>query len=639
MLKRLSIENFKSFRGRTDIDLAAINVFAGANSSGKSTIIQSILLLKQTLQYAPPNRAIALNGPLLKLGTFDDIKNARSKSDYIGVSWVLDVEEPKPPSEQLRLRSEALQYPFYFYGRSPLSSAECEVHFDVGSSQQLDLRKSRGISAGDEMLQLQPSLAYSCIQALTERDPKTAQRLKIALSRSTEPLDVRKQQLGDATISPATESLLRYDVSEIDSITKEQLLESKPDGRIVGGLLRHFFPYQIGILYDEAKERARRIAEAICTESFPQYRLHELVDLPMPPALLEFLEEHVPDLTGASQRALFSGDSSSTTSLAHIVQRLRQLRVRYNYPDVRQRALGLVEFQPQIENILRNHLNSRMDVDFAWHRVLPAVQYSSTYFVSAVRYLGPLRDEPKPIYPLEALANPTEVGYKGEHTAAVLDLHRDLPIEYIPSSFVAALEPSLKPQICKLHDAVVDWLSYVGIAEEVKTGDRGKIGHQLQVQTSGLPRFHDLTNVGVGVSQVLPIIVMALLAEPPCLLIFEQPELHLHPKVQARLADFFLSVAIMGKQCLLETHSEYLVERFRRRIAEAQGDDLTKILKIYFTERLEGRTVCRPVDVSRYGAIADYPKEFFDQSHHETERILQAARAKRAGERKEREGR
>jgi predicted ATPase len=79
MLKRWSIENFKSFRDKTDVELAPINVFAGANSSGKSTIIQSILLLKQTLQYAPANRAIALNGPILKLGTFEDVKNAGSR--------------------------------------------------------------------------------------------------------------------------------------------------------------------------------------------------------------------------------------------------------------------------------------------------------------------------------------------------------------------------------------------------------------------------------------------------------------------------------------------------------------------------------------------------------------------------------
>src|SRR5580704_13392991 len=92
MFTRWSIENFKSFRGRTDIDLAPISVFAGANSSGKSTIIQSILLLKQTIQYAPANRPLALNGPLLKLGTFDDVKNVTSEANYIGISWDLDVE-------------------------------------------------------------------------------------------------------------------------------------------------------------------------------------------------------------------------------------------------------------------------------------------------------------------------------------------------------------------------------------------------------------------------------------------------------------------------------------------------------------------------------------------------------------------
>jgi predicted ATPase len=179
----------------------------------------------------------------------------------------------------------------------------------------------------------------------------------------------------------------------------------------------------------------------------------------------------------------------------------------------------------------------------------------------------------------------------------------------------------------------VDWLRYVDVATEVSTRDQGKIGHVLQVKTKGLESLHDLTNVGVGVSQVLPIIVMALLAEPPALLIFEQPELHLHPRVQARLADFFLSVALTGKQCVLETHSEYLVERFRRRIAEAEGDSLTSLLKIYFTERKAGDTSLRTAEVSRYGAVSDYPPDFFDQSVQETESIVHAAIAKRAVER------
>jgi predicted ATPase len=266
--------------------------------------------------------------------------------------------------------------------------------------------------------------------------------------------------------------------------------------------------------------------------------------------------------------------------------------------------------------------------------LLETWEYISAYFISAVRYLGPLRDEPKPIYPLEALINPTEVGYRGEHTAAVLDLHRDTRISYIPSMFVEN-GADKKEIFATLYDAVVDWLNYVGVASELRTSDSGKFGHSIQVQSPGVKQYHDLTNVGVGVSQVLPIIVMALLADRPTMLIFEQPELHLHPKVQARLADFFLSVALCGKQCLLETHSEYLVERFRLRIAQAAGDSLTKVMNLYFTERSAGDTICKKVQVSKYGAISDWPKDFFDQAQIETERILQAARDKRKFEKSE----
>jgi predicted ATPase len=126
---------------------------------------------------------------------------------------------------------------------------------------------------------------------------------------------------------------------------------------------------------------------------------------------------------------------------------------------------------------------------------------------------------------------------------------------------------------------------------------------------------------------------MALLAPPGSVLIFEQPELHLHPRVQARLADFFVAIALSGKQCLLETHSEYLIHRLRRRIAEAPGDELEKLCKLYFVERNQGLTTCRPVEISRFGAIADWPKDFFDQAQEEVESIIEAASTKRAAER------
>lgn len=96
MLRRWSLANFKSVLGKVELEFRPLTLFAGANSSGKSTVIQSLLLAKQTLKYAPIERALALNGPVLKLGRFDDVllsalREAPSalpvKSSLIGNHW------------------------------------------------------------------------------------------------------------------------------------------------------------------------------------------------------------------------------------------------------------------------------------------------------------------------------------------------------------------------------------------------------------------------------------------------------------------------------------------------------------------------------------------------------------------------
>ncbi|WP_162528596.1 AAA family ATPase [Mycolicibacterium sp. CBMA 361] len=83
----------------------------------------------------------------------------------------------------------------------------------------------------------------------------------------------------------------------------------------------------------------------------------------------------------------------------------------------------------------------------------------------------------------------------------------------------------------------------------------------------------DLTSVGTGVSQVLPVLVMCLQAPPGSLLLIEQPELHLNPAVQQKLADFLLAIAASGRQLLVETHSDYLITRLRLRTAKDPTED------------------------------------------------------------------
>jgi predicted ATPase len=191
---------------------------------------------------------------------------------------------------------------------------------------------------------------------------------------------------------------------------------------------------------------------------------------------------------------------------------------------------------------------------------------------------------------------------------------------------------AIRPEAGELRDAVLDWLGYLGVAREVSTTDRGKLGHDLKVAVGDQHSLHDLTHVGVGVSQVLPILVLALLAEPGSTLIFEQPELHLHPRVQSRLADFFVSLTALGKQCLIETHSEYLINRLRYRAAVAEGSALTKDVLVYFVEKSGQRSKYRPIEITEFGGLTEWPEGFFDENQDTAAAILKAAMAKRKGE-------
>ena len=104
--------------------------------------------------------------------------------------------------------------------------------------------------------------------------------------------------------------------------------------------------------------------------------------------------------------------------------------------------------------------------------------------------------------------------------------------------------------------------------------------------------------------------------------IFEQPELHLHPKAQAELADFFLGMTAVGKQCLVETHSEQMINRLRRRVVEARRNQILPRLRLFFAERQGAVTRFRRVEPDQYGTIVDWPEGFFDQSDVEASKIL-----------------
>ena len=94
-------------------------------------------------------------------------------------------------------------------------------------------------------------------------------------------------------------------------------------------------------------------------------------------------------------------------------------------------------------------------------------------------------------------------------------------------------------------------------------------------------------------------------------------------------------MALCNKQCIVETHSEYLIDRLRFRIAAATTEkELNNQTKIYFVEKLSRGSAFREVVINEYGAISDWPEGFFDQSQQQAEEILRAAARKRKASRR-----
>jgi predicted ATPase len=128
----------------------------------------------------------------------------------------------------------------------------------------------------------------------------------------------------------------------------------------------------------------------------------------------------------------------------------------------------------------------------------------------------------------------------------------------------------------------------------------------------------NIAAMGEGVSQLLPIIASLVTERGGDCLLIEQPEVHLHPALQSKLADLFIEVVRAGsRQVIVETHSEHLLLRIRRRVAE--GHIKPENVSILFVERKdkEDQSTVRPLDINGKGHFEDWPKGFFEESYQE----------------------
>lgn len=237
---------------------------------------------------------------------------------------------------------------------------------------------------------------------------------------------------------------------------------------------------------------------------------------------------------------------------------------------------------------------------------------------AAVLYLGPLRDDPRVAYPLGHTVRALPVGEKGEFTAAYLRENRAARFRFG--------KPDGSDSHGLLTSAVNQWCEYLGIADRIEVNTQGKLGHVLGLQVGGQSR--DPTAIGVGASQLLPVVVLVLGAPEGSIVLLEQPELHLHPGVQSRLADF-LAYARRNIRIVVETHSEYLLTRLRLRIAE--GDLAPGELAVLFATQQETteepgslHTEFEHLNLDELGDLNRWPRDFFDSLDRDSVDLAQA---------------
>jgi predicted ATPase len=266
---------------------------------------------------------------------------------------------------------------------------------------------------------------------------------------------------------------------------------------------------------------------------------------------------------------------------------------------------------------IARHQNAGFLTDFA---------LATEAVLRTISYLGPLREPPQRIY-LWSGDTPEDVGQKGQFAIAALlaaqDARRSLNRKKEGKG--GRKEP--------FAEFIAAWLVNLGIISRfiVKSVAPGRKEYEVLIKTDMKAPEVKISDVGFGISQVLPALVQAFYCPPNSTVWMEQPEIHLHPRVQAELADVFISAiqtrengSPRNTQLIVESHSEHFLNRLQRRVAEEtiSKDDVA----IYFAKRAGGKTELEPLRLNQYGDIENWPEDFFgDEMADLTARTVAAA--------------
>lgn len=234
-----------------------------------------------------------------------------------------------------------------------------------------------------------------------------------------------------------------------------------------------------------------------------------------------------------------------------------------------------------------------------------------------ISYIGPFRQNPDRIYRNSETIR-SHVGSKGENIGDIL---------------ARAYQAEDKALYEKISRLITDYFGY-----ELKIKDLGNNYFQLMLRDKNGVESN-LIDVGFGISQVLPIISEVCMSslkrnrrsdlDINNIILVEQPELHLHPAAQARLADLFAMCISANENArfIIETHSEHLISKLQVLIADencALTSDMVQIL--YVDKNKNGEAFVQEMKIKENGKfVEEWPSGFFDQGYTLARQLAKAS--------------
>lgn len=266
----------------------------------------------------------------------------------------------------------------------------------------------------------------------------------------------------------------------------------------------------------------------------------------------------------------------------------------------------------KVSNLFFDHVVPNQNVNevlaaiYTVFRII-SLQYKDIYYIS------PLRSAPQRRYVIEQ--DIENIGIYGEYVPQILEKYKEVNgrINDIPNNDLFSINFSTTH--LKAKDAVNKWLKYFG----VDTLNIYPTDELLRINIGE----HNILDVGFGISQALPIIVNGVTLPFETTLLLEQPEVHLHPRMQMSMADLLIAISMAHKNVIIETHSDHIINRVSRRMME--NEYIRKNTSIKFVDKdINGHSFVDSIQVDPIRGIITNNENFFREFASETEKIIRA---------------